>query len=327
MTEAPRFRYFHNLIEHQAKTIGDRPYILYEDHSITFTDFDKAACRAASGLVLQGAGPGDGVAVLMGNCPEYLYLFYGMPRAGIYSVPVNVSLKGDGLRFILSHSQARFLIIDDTLFPNYSNLESPVGAIEKIFVRRTSDQPLPEGTQDLSILFDASPQRPDHEIDPEAISYLMYTSGTTGLPKGVVNRVGAANMNGLMMLAGLLITGMLSGIYPAVRAGLEGEPLRLETQRVRIPAIHAGHVAVDDDGIGSTEALGQGDESAFGQRDRIAGGHQAGGAVAVDCDDAPFHDDAGYSDVLLMAKLSPQPQWLSALGFLNFRLAFSPSVT
>ena len=204
MTEAPRFRYFHNLIEHQAKTIGDRPYILYEDHSITFTDFDKAACRAASGLVLQGAGPGDGVAVLMGNCPEYLYLFYGMPRAGIYSVPVNVSLKGDGLRFILSHSQARFLIIDDTLFPNYSNLESPVGAIEKIFVRRTSDQPLPEGTQDLSILFDASPQRPDHEIDPEAISYLMYTSGTTGLPKGVVNRVGAANMDGLMMLAGLL---------------------------------------------------------------------------------------------------------------------------
>jgi crotonobetaine/carnitine-CoA ligase len=204
MTEAPQFRYFHDLIEHHAKTIGDKPYILYEDDQITFAEFDKACCRAANGLVRQGARPGDGIAVLMGNCPEYLYLFYGMPRAGLYSVPVNVSLKGDGLKFILSHSQARYLIIEDTLYPNYAGLESPVGAIEKVFVRCTSDQPLPEGTQDLSALFDAAPQKLDHTVDPQAISYLMYTSGTTGLPKGVVNRVGTANMTGLMMLAGLL---------------------------------------------------------------------------------------------------------------------------
>ena len=204
MTEASQFRYFHDLIEQQVKTIGNKPYILYEDDRITFADFDGAACRAANGLVRQGAKPGDGIAVLMGNCPEYLYLFYGMPRAGFYSIPVNVSLKGEGLKFILSHSEAKFLIIDDTLYPNYAGLESPVGAIERIFVRRTSDQPLPEGTQDLSALFDASSENPNHTIDPQAISYLMYTSGTTGLPKGVVNRIGAANMNGLMMLAGLL---------------------------------------------------------------------------------------------------------------------------
>jgi len=204
MTEASQFRYFHDLIEHQGKTIGNKPYILYENDRITFADFDAAACRAANGLVQQGAKSGDGIAILLGNCPEYLYLFYGLPRAGLYSVPINVSLKGEGLKFILSHSEAKFLIIDDALYPHYTGLEGPVGAIEKIFIRRTTDQPLPGGTQDLCALFDASSEKPDHTIDPQAISYLMYTSGTTGFPKGVVNRVGAANMNGLIKLAGLL---------------------------------------------------------------------------------------------------------------------------
>ena len=204
MPAATQFRYFHDLIEHQANTIGDKPYILYEDRSISFAEFDKAGCRAANGLLQQGAEPGDGIAVLMGNCPEYLGLFYGIPRAGLYSVPVNVSLKGDGLKFILSHSEARYLVIDDTLYPHYAKLERPVGAIEKVFVRRTSDQPLPEGTQDLRVLFDAAVQRPDHEIDPQAISYLMYTSGTTGFPKGVVKRMGTEKLDGMFKLAGML---------------------------------------------------------------------------------------------------------------------------
>ena len=57
MTEASQFRYFHDLIEQQVKTIGNKPYILYEDDRITFADFDGAACRAANGLVRQGAKP------------------------------------------------------------------------------------------------------------------------------------------------------------------------------------------------------------------------------------------------------------------------------
>ena len=204
MAEEPKFRGFHDLIEHQGKTLNDKPYILYENSKTTFAEFDAATCRAANRLTQQGARSGDGIAILMGNCPEYLYLFYGIPRAGFYSIPVNVSLKGDGLKFILSHSEARFLVIDDTLYQNYARLEGPVGVIEKVFVRRTTEQPLPEGTQDLSVLLDGSSAKPDHRVDPDAISYLMYTSGTTGIPKGVVKRIGTASIDKLLMLARMM---------------------------------------------------------------------------------------------------------------------------
>ena len=205
MTQEPEFNYYADLIEHQAKTIGDKPYILHGDLVVSFADFDRATCRAANGLAAQGARPGDGIAILMTSCPEYLYLFYGMPRGGFYSVPINVALKGDGLKYILTNSDVKYLVVDDALYPKIEELASPVGAIEKVFVRRTTDEPLPPGTLDLETLLDASPERPAHQMDPDAITYLMYTSGTTGFPKGVVNRNRSGNLEGFMMLSSILV--------------------------------------------------------------------------------------------------------------------------
>jgi crotonobetaine/carnitine-CoA ligase len=180
--------YFADLIAHQADALGDKTYIHFEDEKISFAEYYRAVCRAANGLADQGAKPGDGVAILMGNCPEYLYTFYGMPTGGFYTVPINVALKGEGLKFILTNSDVKFLIVDEDLYSRVETFEKPLGKIEKIFVRRTSDNDIPEGTIDLKELFSASPEKPDHTMKAGDITNLIYTSGTTGLPKGVVGR-------------------------------------------------------------------------------------------------------------------------------------------
>ena len=204
MPENSQMKYIYDLIAYQGKTLRDKPYILHEDRVVSFAEYDRATCRAANGLKAQGAQPGEGLAILMGNCPEYLFLFYGLPRAGFYSVPVNMALKGEGLAYILENSDVKYLAVDDVLYSKIIEIGRPLESIKKVFVHRTTDTPLPEGTIDLTVLWEASNEKPNHVIEPTAITYLMYTSGTTGFPKGVVNRTGPGGVEGMIGLAKFL---------------------------------------------------------------------------------------------------------------------------
>ncbi len=187
MADEPQLIYFADVIEHHGETLKDKPYILFEDDVVTFQDFNLATRRVANALLAHGGKPGDGLAILMRNCPEFLYVYHATARVGMYNVPTNVGIKGDGLRHILSHSDAKFVVVDDTLYPNVAEL-GDVGAVEKVFVHRTEGGPLPEGALDIAELLSGSDEKPDHQIDPQDISSILYTSGTTGLPKGVVSR-------------------------------------------------------------------------------------------------------------------------------------------
>jgi len=195
----------YEVIQYRARTQGDKPHIFFGDQTITFGDYDRFTRRAAGGLASQGAEPGDGVGVFMGNCPEFLYFVYGLPRAGLYSVPINTALKKEGLRYILTNSDVKYLVVDDTLYPRIEELGEPPGQIKEILVRNTMGRSLPSGTRDLGVLFGEASEEIGHVIDPDAIAFLMYTSGTTGFPKGVVNRVGAMNAQQMMLFASLLL--------------------------------------------------------------------------------------------------------------------------
>lgn len=205
MTESPVFNYFHELIDYQGQKLGDKPYLMHGDLKVSFAEYNELTCRAANGLTVQGAKPGDGMAILMGNCPEYLYLFYGLPRGGFYTVPINTALKGEGLSYILGNSDVKYLTVDEELYPKIAELGSEIGNVQKVFIRRSSDRAIPDGCFDLNELLEAPPDKPDFPIDPKGIKYLMYTSGTTGFPKGVVNRNNRDNAQGLYGLATMLI--------------------------------------------------------------------------------------------------------------------------
>ena len=205
MNPESKHKTLYDLIEYRGRALADKPYMFHEDLVVSYADYNRATCRAANGLAFHGGEPGDGVAILMGNCPEFIYLFNGLPRGGFYSVPVNTALKKDGLLYILTHCDAKFLVVDDVFYPKIAELEKPLGQIQKVFIRRTSEKKLPSGTLDLQMLLDASPEKPDHIPDSEAIAYLMYTSGTTGFPKGVVSRVGALDPQATIGFANLLL--------------------------------------------------------------------------------------------------------------------------
>lgn len=167
------------LIHRQALDHAGEVFLYFEDRTVSFDELDRLVNRAADGLVALGVGPDVGVAVVMANSPEWLFVFFATQRIGAYAVPVNISLKGEGLRHVIDHSDATVVVCDpDTL----AAVTGVLDGTPKVKAVVTAAE-LSTGTE----------IDPGVAVDPGAVSMILYTSGTTGLPKGVVARYGGFN--------------------------------------------------------------------------------------------------------------------------------------
>jgi len=157
-------------------------------HRYTFADFHARARRLAAGLTAAGLRKGDRVASLMWNSYGHLEAYYGVPLAGGVLHTVNVRLHPDDIAYVIRHSGARFILVDDVLLDLWRSVTDRAG-IERVFVfplaTGTTPATLRDDESDFDTLLDAEPGpvAGTRETDPAT---LCYTGGTTGRPKGVV---------------------------------------------------------------------------------------------------------------------------------------------
>jgi crotonobetaine/carnitine-CoA ligase len=199
-----------DLLEEKAAKLGDKPFLHFRDKVLSYRRMDENANRAANFLSSLGGGPGQGLAIVMKNSPRWLDVFYGLEKLGMYAIPVNAALRGDQLAYILDNCEARFLAIDHDLLPYYEVVADRAPGIEKVIVN-TEEAPddfvLPDGAVALSGAYapGSSTARPPQRARGEDLCVIMYTSGTTGLPKGVVYRYNSTNVKALSILTRILI--------------------------------------------------------------------------------------------------------------------------
>lgn len=191
------------LLEEKRRRWPERVILVYEDREITYRDMDDNANKLANLLLELGGCRGKGIAIFMGNSPQFLYAFAGSQKIGMYSIPVNTSLRGNSLQFILHHSDAEFLVIDEEYLDRYASIAGQVPGIKKVLVNRSPGNRggLPRGMIDLATADGQSAARPEGSYRPENICFILYTSGTTGLPKGVVYRYGKSGVKLLSLPA------------------------------------------------------------------------------------------------------------------------------
>ncbi len=161
----------------------NRTAIVFEGAETTYRELDREANRLASGLVRLGVLPGDRVAVQLGNCPEFLVLFFGILRAGAILVPANIMYKGEEMRHILADSGARVLCVPG---PPPSWLPEVARGLPGL---ETVIEVGPEAAGALTleaIMQGEAPERPAVPLRPEDFAMIQYTSGTTGEPKGAI---------------------------------------------------------------------------------------------------------------------------------------------
>ncbi|MGC8579112.1 MAG: AMP-binding protein [bacterium] len=193
------------LLHEKAQQHGDRIFLSFYGQTFTYSQMDNNANRIANYLLSIGAGRGEALGIMMANSPRWLDVFFGTQRIGMCAVPINIALKGDQLTHILNHSDAHFLCIDDDILPYYEKIKDNLIHKPKIIVNiknHVPDSKIPEEyfLLDKAYAQGISMSAPDIKPREGDICLLMYTSGTTGLPKGVPTYYGRTNIRLMSVL-------------------------------------------------------------------------------------------------------------------------------
>jgi acyl-CoA synthetase (AMP-forming)/AMP-acid ligase II len=161
-------------------TFGRKVALIQGDARITYAELDERANRIAHALLDLGVRKGDRVAVLGRNSADYVAIIFGLAKAGGIIVPLNVWYKGDELVYAVTQSGCRFFLLDASFSELVTSVKGKLDRIERyVEFGRGADAP------DLaSLMAKASPAEPDVTIDETDARVIMYTSGTTGFPKG-----------------------------------------------------------------------------------------------------------------------------------------------
>ena len=177
-----------------GRRFNDREFLVYDDERATYDSFAKATLALAHRLVADGVKKGDRVAVIMRNLPEWPVCFWAGVLVGAIVTPLNAWWTGPELEYGLADSGTRIAFVDEERLDRVAAFLETLPDLEKVYATRMTE-PAPHAKvsrlEDVVGVVKSWPSLPelalpDVEIGPEDDATILYTSGTTGRPKGAL---------------------------------------------------------------------------------------------------------------------------------------------
>ena len=181
-----------SIVTHHARLAPQKEAIVWGDVRMTYRELDQLSNRVANALVEMGIGHGDKVALNCVNLPYFPVVYYGIMKAGAAVVPLCVLFKAAEIEYQLRDSDSKAVFVFEGT-PELPMLEATKEAFDKVescgeLVVLTADlmgeSPLPEHRTLMQLTFDKSEHFDAYPTNPNDTCAILYTSGTTGQPKG-----------------------------------------------------------------------------------------------------------------------------------------------
>jgi long-chain acyl-CoA synthetase len=171
-----------DIIRTEGTDRAPRTALEYEGRSITFGELDRRSSRVANALRSAGVGAQDTVAFVDKNGPEYFEVAFGIAKLNAINVGVNWRLTPAEMRHIINDAQAKVVVVGPEFVPHIKAIEPDLETVSTIVVLGEHDR----WTSYEAWLADQTEADPNVVPAPDDVAFLIFTSGTTGLPKGAM---------------------------------------------------------------------------------------------------------------------------------------------
>ncbi|WP_293677203.1 class I adenylate-forming enzyme family protein [uncultured Phenylobacterium sp.] len=213
---------------------GDKPFLVYGDEVISYAEHLRRVGALARHLLAHGVRKGDRVAIGMRNYPEWSVGFWACQAIGAVVVALNAWWITAELEFALEDSQPSAFIVDGERLERLRSLIKGVREETLVVVRRGDAGP---GGIDLTEILGGDGGLPDADIGPTDLATILYTSGTTGKPKGAM----ATHRNHLTNLTNGLLSGALARVMMGLPADAQPDPAAPQPGMLQtFPLFHIG---------------------------------------------------------------------------------------